>query len=238
MKQNVLENIHRKTINLLMEANEQMDSKDNKFWYNNQFYSGSLTPEILFVGYNPGYDINNWSNRTLSNDDLKKPFELKQVKYIDEKNERLGSQIYFLLETIFDNSEEFLRTKVAETNFIHFNTPNISIYNESIRKLNQETKKKLENHFIESFKTIIDTTQPKVIYIIGISTFKQLSKKIEFNNLEILETNKKGHLICAKTTLKKYPNINVIVSKHLSAPISDSSIGSIGVCLKSMLKGG
>ena len=232
MKQQVLEDIHKNTISLLTEVNKQIDLKDDRFFYNNVFYSGTLTPEILFVGYNPGYGIDNWKDRVLKNED----FRLENVKYISEKNERLGSQIHFLLATIFNNPKEILEKKVAETNFIHFNTPTIQIYNKSLKKLTKDSKEKLENHFIHSFRKIIELTEPKVIYIIGKSTFDQLSKKIDFESLKILEKDKINHLICAKTKLKQYPKINIIVSKHLSAPISDSNIGSIGNYLKEMLQ--
>lgn len=238
MDTNTLEEIHRHTVALMHEANEQISSANDKFWYNGEFYTGSLNPEILFVGYNPGYGRDDWLDRLSNYDDLQQPFKLKEIKYIagKEENERLAQQIYFMLQANFENPESFLRDKVAETNLIHFNTPDIATYNQSIKLLDSAMQDQLMQHFIHSFQSIIDLTHPKLILINGKSTYDQLKKRLSFTKLEMLETNQLNHLICARTVLNLYTNVNVLVTKHLSSPISDGALGSIGTFLKQMLE--
>ena len=228
MKENILENIHQKTVQLLEEVNAQLDS-ENKLGYNGQFYSGSLNPEILFVGYNPGGEPCKKSHYN--------SFELKEIKYIDEKkdNLKLAKEIYFIIENVMGlNAEEYLKNKTAEINFIHFNTPNIDIYKKNIKNLKQDTKNKLSKHFIKSFEKIINIIKPKVIFIIGMRTYDELNKKKLFNIIKEFK-DKNGHRLCYKAILDG-KKINVVISKHLSSTISDSDRGLIGAdCLKEML---
>lgn len=235
---NDLEKIHKETLNLLFKANEKIKDSKNKLWYNGQFYSGSLNPEILFVGYNPGYG-DEWHKRQMDSDIVNKEFQLSDIKYIEEKqeNKRLASQIYFLLDNIVDNPEKYLNEKVAETNFIHFNTPNIETYNKSIKNLDEDLKIKIKTHFINSLNEIIKLVKPKVLVIIGSRTFDELNRELNFNEIEILEKNTKGERVCTRAILKYTNEIKVIATMHLSTPgISDSNIGSIGSYIKDIIR--
>jgi hypothetical protein len=236
MEINDLDRIHKKTANLLFEVNEQINIPENKLFYNGQFYSGSLNPEILFIGYNPGYGSDEWQGRSIDKEALTQPFKLKSIKYVDEMGTKLADNINFLLSIIVDDSDKYLKEKVAETNFIHFNTPNIEIYNKCIKNLNKELKEKINSHFIDSLNELISLVKPKIIVIIGTTTFNELNKKLNFSNLEILEKNSSNNLICGRTILKANKDINVIVTKHLSVAVSDSQIGSMSSYIKEALK--
>lgn len=237
MDSNTLDTIHKQTVELLHEANDQITSAEDKFWYNGEFYSGSLNPEVLFVGYNPGYGRTDWPNRD-QNKVFSDSYQLNAIKYIEgnEYKERLASQIYFMLQANFDNTDALLQDKAAETNLIYFNTPDIPIYNQSLKQLDTAMQERLTQHFIKSFESIIDSTHPKVILINGKTTFDQLKQSLNFSELEILETSESNSFICGKAVLDLSYPINVLVTTHLSWLKSDDALGSIGTFLKRMLE--
>ena len=233
----IFESIQQKSVELLKRANDQIAEKENHFWYNGEFYTGSVSPEVLFIGFNPGYGRDDWPKRADNTEALSKPFTLKPIKYIEEKKDkaRLAEQIYFLLGCITENPESFLLEKTAETNLIHFNTPDIAIYTKSLSMVESGLRNEIENHFADNFCALMHDLHPKVLFINGKSTYDQLRRKIAFNDLTILETNSQGQMVCAKTTLKEFENVQILVSKHLSSPMSDSQLGSIAQYFKAML---
>ncbi|MDQ1337790.1 MAG: hypothetical protein QG617_757 [Campylobacterota bacterium] len=231
-----LETIHRNTVSILKYANEQIDDPQNRLWYNGEFYSGSLNPKLLFVGFNPGYGREDWPDRPNNLVSLESHFEVKPIKYIEEKDKaRLAKQIFFMLSCTNEDPEQFLLDNVAETNFIHFNTPDIALYNKSLSLLDAPMRQEIVDHFSNAFKTLIEKTSPKVLFINGKTTFEQLKRKIPFENFTILESDKRWSLVCATATIKGLESMPVFISKHLSSPMSDDQLGSISVHLMSLL---
>ncbi|MDQ1326076.1 MAG: hypothetical protein QG564_1201, partial [Campylobacterota bacterium] len=231
-----LETIHRNTVSILKYANEQIDDPQNRLWYNGEFYSGSLNPKLLFVGFNPGYGREDWPDRPNNLVSLESYFEVKPIKYIEEKDKaRLAKQIFFMLSCTNEDPEQFLLDNVAETNFIHFNTPDIALYNKSLSLLDAPMRQEIADHFSNAFKTLIEKTSPKVLFINGKTTFEQLKRKIPFENFTILESDKRWSLVCATATIKGLESMPVFISKHLSSPMSDDQLGSISVHLMSLL---
>lgn len=233
-----LETIHRDTVSILKCANGQIDDPQNHLWYNGEFYSGSLSPKLLFIGFNPGYGREDWPKRSDNLVSLENRFEIKPIKYIEEKEDgaRLAEQIFFMLSCMNEDPEKFLLDNAAETNFIHFNTPDIALYNKSLSLLDAPMRQEIADHFSNAFKTLIEKTSPKVLFINGKATFEQLKRQIPFENFTVLESDKRGRLVCATANIKGLESMPVFISKHLSSPMSDDQLGSISDYLMNVMR--
>lgn len=230
MNKEIMETIHRQTIYLMNKANVMITNPDDKLWYNGQFYSGSLNPEILFVGFNPGY-TKPWKNRP-QNMDFSKPFELNEIKYIKEKED--GATLAKNINKMFlqnlinqDTTTDFLRNSVAETNLIHFNTPDIKIFNHCFNQLDNDMQSKLMEHFTQSFKDVIKLTNPKLLIINGQDTFDNLTKKIEFEEPKIIDFEHSLSWICKETSTTSV-QCDIFIVYHLSRLNSNKDLSELG----------
>lgn len=227
-----LEKMHKNSVALLIEANRNILDDEKHFWYGGGFYSGSLNPKVLFVGFNPGYEREEWKTRPSNLLSLQKNgFPSTEVKYIEERNLRLGKRIF----EIFNHNEQYIKENVAETNFIHFNSPDIKTYYESLSCIPQEVSKKLSTHFYECFEKIIQEAKPKLIVIIGMTTFDDLLQMVNFEEIKTLATNTKGNRTCLRAKIKTL-NTDVIVTKHLSMAISNENMEQIKEEINKLLR--
>jgi hypothetical protein len=224
--------IHKNTVEIMNKANKYL-SKEDQLWYNGIFYTGATSPEILFIGLNPGATPDEWKNRP----DLKhKEFHLQTVKYIDEQKLRLGSRIYKLLGEYMNRDTEevteYLKNHVAETSSIYFSSPNIGVWENSFNKLPKDIQIEIITHFQKSILTTIEIAQPKLIFVIGISTFNSLRNFLPLEEMKVLEKTSDGQRAYGESTLG---NTKVLISKHLSMAISNNVLSRIGSDMKNIL---
>jgi hypothetical protein len=165
-----LNNIHHKTVTYLNSLNAFLTDTEDYFWYGGSFYSGSITPKILFVGFNPGYLKKEWPSRFLNPDNFLEYKGIEKIKYLEEYDEncRLATRIFKLIQEMFNYEEEkiklFLQENTAETNLIHFASPDVQTLYKSMDSLPQKSKDELleyftqlshiENHKFTTFKSI------------------------------------------------------------------------------------
>lgn len=199
------------------EANAQLTA-EKRLWYGGQWYSGSKKPEILIIGYNPGYAKNEWEGRRYDVEAWCSDYQAPKIKYIEENNTKFSKRMYKLLEVADKNTEKYLENSVAETNLYHYNSPDIETLNKSFNELcnNEEGKlirEEIDKHMHDTLTAVIGCLDPKVLYICGVSTFEEILKHIKSDQpveWEYLETGSRQYGV------GKIMGKPIIVSKHLS----------------------
>ncbi len=234
-----LKEINKKTVSLLERANSQLKEED-KFFYDGEFYSGSLNPEIFIIGLNPGFDCEEWKDRKINSEKLSREYEAKEIKYIAEKKDgcKLAKQIYKLFEQyVFNDStkaEDFISTKLAETNFIHFATPDSGIYKNLLAKIDQALQKELQDHFVNSLHEVLEHITPKLIFVIGKGTRDKLrNSEIIDQDCESVKNDEKNRFSYCKSNLNSVPLLTV---KHLSGSVSNKQFEEYGKIIQEYIK--
>lgn len=155
--------IQEKIYNFIERANILLDKKDALF-YGGDFITGEIhSPDVLFLGINPGFG-DDWDRRKI----IQKDFELRKCKYIEEFEDN-----YLLARRVVDVVCGGDLTKLnwcAESSIKSiFATPNEKSLDKALSQLTP--KMRLEHD--DLIREIIELIKPKHIICIGFIAFNK-----------------------------------------------------------------
>lgn len=177
----MFEAIQKDIYDLLEDANKVIPDDDALF-YGGTFITGKLeTPEILFLGINPGNG--DWAKRSRSFQ--RKPFAPSPCKFCAEfdDNERLARAV---VDIVLGGDSTRLASCAESSIRSFYGTPNEPTLNRQLSHLGKGGLMVRHNDLMtRAVKLILDQCKPREIVCIGTTTFGALSKLLGLSGAAI-----------------------------------------------------